>query len=774
MTSPEWVSAAEIARGAGVKPAAVSNWRRRHADFPAAERHGGREVFRVGDVAAWLDGRPVAAPDHRPGEEPGATYGRRFRQAVGATEPVAGPSGAAGVPAGTAGRLWWALADACRGKVGMSDDLMLLTGLAFAFLHLRFHRAQRWTELTAAAADVEPGTVVRLVESALRASGEAPASIADMSALLGDTSDVRRLVPLIQILDRLEPVPDAGSGDVAPPAGRIADELLAHAATVGGWRSANVVTPPSVVRTAVRLTDPVGGDRVHDPFCRAGEFLVGAADHVRSRGTGSLKLTASGQETNPSLRWLARMNLLLHNIGAENLRAGWALSPSPQPGGPFEVVMVNPPFNMSGWRDGDQTSDSRWRYGVPPGHNANYAWLQHTLACLAEGGRAVVVMPAGAGSSANAQESAIRAAMVEDGVVDAVVALPRRLFAHTSIPVTLWVLRRPDPDHDDVLFVDAHEAGRIVERNHSELRDEDVDHIAEAYRNRAARSTRTVLSRPVDRRRIRENGYVLSPARYLTATTEPVDPLRARVGIEQLRRDLRELHQRAAGAHEHAERQLDEVGDLFGAATTGWRRLPLGDVCDVLAGFSGAVRTERGLPSGIPVVKPRNLVDNRISPEGVDYVAPDVAARMERYRLRAGDIVCVRTGQLGRQALVTEEQSGWLIGTSCLRLRPDESVDPRYLVHFLALPQISEWLLGHSTGSAIRVLTAATMRGLPLVLPDRHQQGRIGSAAGSLDDLVAVHDRIRQVSSALRDALLPLFLQDPTPPGPVPEEGSKS
>lgn len=146
------------------------------------------------------------------------------------------------------------------------------------------------------------------------------------------------------------PVPD-GSLPTSPPAtGRVAEEILTLAAAVsGGW--AVTFTPRSVVRMAVRLTDPAGGDRVHDPFCRAGEFLVGAADYVGSKSAGAAKPAVSGQEASPVLGWLAAMNLLLHGITADRVVADRALSCMGQPDTPSDVILLNPPFNLRNWRD---------------------------------------------------------------------------------------------------------------------------------------------------------------------------------------------------------------------------------------------------------------------------------------------------------------------------------------------------------------------------------------------------------------------------------------
>ncbi len=631
--------------------------------------------------------------------------------------------------------------------------------LAFGLLYLRFHDASRWSELRELryAPDRDlPRRADDLVNSALLAGGHEPLPRHAWTTG-GPSADHADLATAIQILDRLDPSSGPDGIRDAPIAGWLADDLLSRFAAADGRRGH--LTPDSVVRLAVRLTNPIGGERIHDPFCHLGEFLVGAVDHVRTRCGAPAKLKVSGG-TVGHLGWLAGMNLTLHDIATREVRVEpplyrWDTQRR------FDLVLTNPPFNMSDWTDGYHVGDLRWRYGIPPRHNANFAWLQHALALLTEGGRAAVLMPHGAGSSENSRERAIRAAMVEDGVVDAVIALPPQLFHSTAIAVTLWLLRgRGSDGDDDVFFVDAHAAGTMDGRNHRVLREEDLERITAAYRDRSTFTSGDVLSRAVARDRLRDDGYVLNPGRYLIAASAPVDLDRNRADADDLRHSLRNLLQRSIDSHERAERQIDTAADLLYGTPAGWSRCQLGEVCDVLAGPSGAVSSGGGNSSDVPVIKPRNISENRIVRDHLDFVDPSVAETLDRYLLAPGDVVCTRTGEIGRCGLVTEEHDGWLLGTSCLRLRPDASLDPSYLVFYLGHPRVQRWLVGNAGGSTVRSLTAATMRALPLLLPDTDRQRRIGAAMGALDEQLAIHDRIRRTTSALRESLVPLYLQD--------------
>ena len=198
---------------------------------------------------------------------------------------------------------------------------------------------------------------------------------------------------------------------------------------------------------------------------------------------------------------------------------------------------------------------------------------------------------------------------------------------------------------------------------------------------------------------------------------------------------------------------------LIGEVPDGWVQLPLGEVCDVLAGPSGAsIPSREQSPTRVPMVTPKDIRDNQIVRNAVSSVELDVAQTLSRYRLTTGDIVCPRAGELGRCALIDSEHAGWLLGTACLRLRPHSLHSSRYLIYFLAHPAIREWVRRNATGSAIPSISSRTLRGLPVVLPPRLVQSSIGEILGALDDKINVHGEISRAVADLRDSLLPVLM----------------
>ncbi len=198
---------------------------------------------------------------------------------------------------------------------------------------------------------------------------------------------------------------------------------------------------------------------------------------------------------------------------------------------------------------------------------------------------------------------------------------------------------------------------------------------------------------------------------------------------------------------------------LIGDVPDAWAQVRLAQVCDMLAGPSGASLGPAARRSpDVPVVTPKDFRNNRIAEDGVGAIARESANRLSRYRLAPGDVVCARTGELGRQALAGERQGGWLFGTACLRLRVDDSVSPYYLTYYLSHPAVRDWIMRNATGSAIPSLTTKTLGSMPVVIPPEAIQSEVGEVLGALDEKITVHDVISRTTAALRDSLLPLLL----------------
>jgi type I restriction enzyme, S subunit len=201
------------------------------------------------------------------------------------------------------------------------------------------------------------------------------------------------------------------------------------------------------------------------------------------------------------------------------------------------------------------------------------------------------------------------------------------------------------------------------------------------------------------------------------------------------------------------------VKSLIGLVSDDWQEIPLADMCQVVAGPSNSMI--RPVETGgvlIDIVVPKHLKHGRIAGSSAALVTVDASARLDRYRLLPGDIVCVRTGDLGKQALAGPDHNGWVTGTACFRLRPKPTIDSRYLLHYLGHSAVRDWIARHASTATVPTLTLGTLRTLPILVPPFTVQSTIGDIMGALDDKVALHREIVEVTEQLSDSLLPLLL----------------
>lgn len=259
--------------------------------------------------------------------------------------------------------------------------------------------------------------------------------------------------------------------------------LLQQFATREGARGGAYYSPESIRRLLVGLTRPERG-LVYDPAAGVGGLLVEAATYARERGA---IISVFGHELSPNTWRLGNINLLLNDVVDGQIERANTLelaTLSLQ----ADVVLAEPPFGQRRWRAHQKAvfTDPRWRYGDPPESDATFAWIQHALFCLRDGGRAAVVVPPSAAYAKHSSE--IRRRMVAAGVIEAVIALPPGLFLSTQIPAQIWILRTEEEARslqaagDNILFIDARSSGIARRRSNAvELTDEELDGIASLY-----------------------------------------------------------------------------------------------------------------------------------------------------------------------------------------------------------------------------------------------------------------------------------------------------
>lgn len=444
----------------------------------------------------------------------------------------------------------WKAANKLRGSLPASHYKDVILGLVF----LQHACDAQWELLRR---NAKSPAIGRLVDDAM-----------DTLALprLCEGLDRRRLGELLCLLDSAR-FGERGRGrDLM---GEVYEYFLGNFARAEGRRGGEFFTPPSVVRVIVEMLEPAGG-RVYDPCCGSGGMFVQTERFVAQHAGDPADVTICGQESVEQTWRIARMNLAVHGIDNTGLGERWGdtLLEDQHAGVQMDYVMANPPFNIRDWaRDED---DPRWRFGVPPAANANYAWIQHILSKLAPGGKAGVVMANGSMSSNTLGEGDIRARIVDADLVSCMVALPAQLFRSTSIPVCLWIFDTDKGERSgQVLFIDARGFGHLVNRAERALAHGEVARLADTYH--AWRGSRAAAAKNLGYQDvpgfcgsaclddIAAAGYTLTPGRYVgaPAATDDGEPVADK--ITRLTGDLLAALDESARLDDVVRRQLERL-----------------------------------------------------------------------------------------------------------------------------------------------------------------------------------------------------------------------
>ncbi|QCX34696.1 SAM-dependent DNA methyltransferase [Caloramator sp. E03] len=379
--------------------------------------------------------------------------------------------------------------------------------------------------------------------------------------------DKRRLGELIDVISNIKLYQD-GQKDIL---GRVYEYFLNKFAEKEGKGGGEFYTPKSVVKTLVEMIEPYKG-RIYDPCCGSGGMFIQSERFVEEHQGKIEDISIYGQELNPTTWKLCKMNLAIHGLDGDlGLHNSDTFHNDLHKNLKADYILANPPFNISEWGGEKLTEDARWKYGIPPAGNANYAWLQHMIFHLAPNGVAGVVLANGSLSSNTSNEGEIRKNLIEEDVVDCIVALPDKLFYTTAIPACLWILNRNKLNNPkyrsrrhEFLFIDARKLGQLVDRRHRELIDEDIKRIAETYHNWRNKDGQYEdikgFCRSVTIDEIREHEYILTPGRYVGIEEVEDDGIDFEEKMENLTSELSELFAKSRHLEEEIKKNLRGLG----------------------------------------------------------------------------------------------------------------------------------------------------------------------------------------------------------------------
>jgi type I restriction-modification system DNA methylase len=345
--------------------------------------------------------------------------------------------------------------------------------------------------------------------------------------------------------------------------GRTYEYFIARFAEKEGAGGGEFYTPSSVVRTLVEILKPYENCRVYDPACGSGGMFVQSAKFIEAHNGNRSAISVYGQEANADTWKMAKMNMAIRGIDADF--------------GPYQAdtftkdlhstlkadfILANPPFNYHPWNQEKLLSDGRWKYGVPPASNANYAWIQHMIYHLSPNGKIGLVLANGALSSQTGGEGEIRKNIILDDLVEGIVALPTQLFYSVTIPVTLWFISKNKSQKGKTLFVDARKMGHMVDRKHRDFTDEDIQKLADTFAQFQNGTLEEVkgFCAIADTQEIEKQDFILTPGRYVGIEEVEDDGEPFEEKMTRLTSELSDMFEKSHQLEDEIRKKLGAIG----------------------------------------------------------------------------------------------------------------------------------------------------------------------------------------------------------------------
>ncbi len=706
-STPILITGAEIARLAGVRPSAVSNWKRRHPDFPTEAEEG---LFDRAQIVAWLRaaGKSVHLPEQDSIESAvlQATY-------------------------------------AVRDLPGVFDTPEVLLQL-FALRAAASGRYERLTPLARAWGRIEaandPGLVYSSTADALTMSDP------DLARALRVSSVVSQLRPsdwtrLIETVGHFHPR-STDWGDASTV-------LLEDFAKRRGAKAGNVDSGPSLVDIMTALLEPLEGT-VYDPACGRAVFLGSTWERYSDTVT-----QLYGQEIREQTWRLGFLHLLLQGASFQLVTGDtmvddrlWQLR--------ADRIAVEPPFGLRLASVEQMDGDPRWFLGLPPKGHADLAWVQHVVFHLADSGIGVVVLPTTALTRRGRSEVIIRTGLLEADYVDAVLYLPPGMLTSVSIPTAILVLQKDRVNRAGrVLFLDARQLGTPERGGVRSFQPPEIVKIGRTIQRwRDGRlEPEAQFSGIGTTDEIVANGSALGPSRYIQYAVKITEingePIRSRQ--KRLTTTVKERLAALPTVEATIRQQLSAIDPVDGPSFSHHR---LGDllITDPLPGIR---QREGGEGDPTPYVTTGMVIQGQ--PILANVPAESTFGHVRGRMVRRGDLLLVTRGIDGHRSVacaivrfdVPASFSNWLI-----RLRPDQRrLDPDYLRLYLTSRRGRAALAGAATGSVIANLRHDTLKDIEVHLPALEEQKALVACLTAIETQMSQFDETLEACRTTYDTV---------------------
>ena len=418
----------------------------------------------------------------------------------------------------------------------------------------------RWNKIAEFAHTPEIGTVI---DDAMRAIEDENKSLKDVlpKNYASPDLDKRILGDVVDIFTNNIDMTETGQDEDL--FGRTYEYCIAMFAEKEGQKGGEFYTPSSIVKTLVEILKPFENCRVYDPCCGSGGMFVQSAKFIQAHSGNRNNISVYGQEANADTWKMAKMNMAIRGIEADfGSHHADTFSNDLHKTLKADFILANPPFNYHPWGQERLTEDVRWKYGVPPANNANYAWIQHMIHHLAPNGKIGLVLANGALSTQTGGEGEIRKRIIEDDLVEGIVAMPTQLFYSVTIPVTLWFISKNKKQKGKTLFIDARKMGFMVDRKHRDLSDEDIAKLADtftAFQNDELEEVKGFCA-VASTEDITKQDYILTPGRYVGIEEQEDDGEPFDEKMKRLTSELSEMFEKSHELENEIREKLGAIG----------------------------------------------------------------------------------------------------------------------------------------------------------------------------------------------------------------------